>query len=372
MGLTAKMKERMKLNLPYVIPDRDRHGNVRYYYRRPGCRKIRIPGDPGSQAFVDHYYAVREGKIAAKPLRVQLQLSSAGTLRRLCEQYYVSSEFGQLGTRTGHVRRLILEGICQSKNSKSKERGELPFAMIQDRHVRELRDEKAKFPEAANSRLKALRQLFAWAIDAGHIATNPAVAIKRLSSASEGFHAWTDDDVARFEARHPIGTVARLAFALLRYTGVRRSDVVKLGKGMERDGALHFTVTKGSLRKGKGGGKRLSLPILPALREVIDATPSGHLTYIVSSHGKPFSAESFGNKFREWCNQAGLPNCTAHGVRKFDATAAAENGATAHQLMAMFGWDSIRQAEHYTRKASQEKLAGGAMHLLARSHERAR
>jgi hypothetical protein len=159
--------------------------------------------------------------------------------------------------------------------------------------------------------------------------------------------------------------------ALLRYTGVRRSDVVKLGKGMERDGVLHFTVTKGSQRKGKAGPKRLALPILAPLRAVIDAAPSGHLTYLVSTHGKPYTAESFGNKFREWCNQAGLRHCSAHGIRKFDATAAAENGATAHQLMAMFGWDSIKQAEHYTRKASQTKLAGGAMHLLERANQKA-
>jgi integrase len=147
--------------------------------------------------------------------------------------------------------------------------------------------------------------------------------------------------------------------------------VVKLGKGMERDGVLHFIVTKGSLRKGKGGPKRLSLPILGPLRAIIDATPSGHMTYLVSEHGKPYTAPSFGNKFRDWCDQAGLRHCSAHGIRKFDATAAAENGATAHQLMAMFGWDSIQQAEHYTRKASQRKLATGAMHLLTRENERA-
>ena len=121
---------------------------------------------------------------------------------------------------------------------------------MQERHIREIRDEKAEFPEAANSRLKALRQLFVWAKAAGHVTTNPALEVKRLGRASEGFHTWTDDEVARFEAAHPIGSKARLAFALLRYTGVRRSDVVKLGKGMERDGALHFTVTKGALRKG--------------------------------------------------------------------------------------------------------------------------
>jgi hypothetical protein len=44
---------------------------------------------------------------------------------------------------------------------------------------------------------------------------------------------------------------------------------------------------------------------------------------------------------------------SAHGVRKIAATIAAENGATAHQPMAIFGWLNIRQAEHYTREAQR-------------------
>jgi integrase len=369
MGLTVTC-DAMDITLPFVIPDTDRHGNIRFYYRRPGQPKIRIPGEPGSQAFVDQYYLLRDGAAAREKPEPKLKLSSSGTLRRLCEGYYVSTEFKQLGNSTARVRRLILEGICQSKTAKGKVRGDLPYALILERHIREIRDEKAGLPEAANSRLKALRQLFAWAKISSVIATNPALEVKRLSSASDGYHTWSDEEVAQFEAFHPVGTKARLAFALLRYTGVRRSDAVKLGKGMEREGVLHFTVTKGSQRKGKAGPKRLALPILGALRAVIDATPSGHLTYLVSSHGKPYTAESFGNKFREWCDQAGLRHCSAHGIRKFDATAAAENGATAHQLMAMFGWDSIKQAEHYTRKASQTKLASGAMHLLERENQK--
>jgi integrase len=60
--------------------------------------------------------------------------------------------------------------------------------------------------------------------------------------------AWPEQDVARYEARHPIGTKARLAFDLLLYTGVRRSDVVRLGPQMERDGKLVFSEAKGSSR----------------------------------------------------------------------------------------------------------------------------
>lgn len=80
--------------------------------------------------------------------------------------------------------------------------------------------------------------------------------------------------------------------------------------------------------------------------------------------GHPFTDGGFGNKFRDWCDQANLPHCSAHGLRKAGATIAANNGATARQLMAIFGWDTIKQAEHYTRKADQTKLAQAAMHLL--------
>ena len=71
---------------------------------------------------------------------------------------------------------------------------------------------------------------------------------------------------------------------------------------MEHDGRLHFGVTKGALRKGKPGQpapgpKRLSLPILPELRAVLGATPSGHMSYLVNEWGKPFTAAGFGNKF---------------------------------------------------------------------------
>ncbi|MDI1265577.1 MAG: tyrosine-type recombinase/integrase, partial [bacterium] len=128
--------------------------------------------------------------------------------------------------------------------------------------------------------------------------------------------------------------------------------------------------TKGAERKGNPGGpKRLALPILPELRAIIDATACGHAAYITTKFGKPFSVAGFGNKFREWCNEAGLPHCSAHGIRKYDATTAAENGATTHQLMAMFGWDSVKQAEIYTRKANQTKLAQSSMHLMASTME---
>ena len=64
---------------------------------------------------------------------------------------------------------------------------------------------------------------------------------------------------------------------------------------------------------------------------------------------------------------AGVPG-RAHGLRKAGATIAANNGATAHQLMGIFGWDTLKMAEKYTRAADQQRLAATAMHMLAYRH----
>jgi integrase len=170
------------------------------------------------------------------------------------------------------------------------------------------------------------------------------------------------EEVEQYEKRHPVGTTARLALALLLYTGQRRSDVVLFGKQHVRNGWLRFTQQKNRNRNPI----TLELPVLPALQEIIAASRTGDLTFLATEHGQPFTANGFGNKMRQWCDEAGLPECTAHGLRKVGAVIAAENGATAHQLMSIFGWLTLKEAERYTRAAGQKRLAAGAMPLLER------
>jgi hypothetical protein len=56
----------------------------------------------------------------------------------------------------------------------------------------------------------------------------------------------------------------------------------------------------------------------------------------------------------------------AHGLRKAGAATAAENGATAHQLMSIFGWLTMAEAERYTREPERKRMAGDAMNLVVR------
>jgi len=127
--------------------------------------------------------------------------------------------------------------------------------------------------------------------------------------------------------------------ALMLHTGTRAGDAIRLGPQIKSDGRLHFTEYKNR----KTNPKQRTIPILPQLNEIIEATPSGHLSYLVTKHNKPDSkAKSFGNWFKRQCEMAGLRHCSAHGLRKAGATA--EHGALAHALMAIFGLTTLKQA----------------------------
>ena len=101
----------------------------------------------------------------------------------------------------------------------------------------------------------------------------------------------------------------------------------------------------------------------PELPQAIDACPSGHLTYLVTEYGKTFTGPGFGNWFADKCRMAGVPG-RAHGLRKAGATILADNDATSHELMAIYGWADLSEAELYTRKANRKNLARSGMEKM--------
>jgi integrase len=346
---------------PGCIEDRDRHGNIRIYFRSKNRPKVRLRGTPWTPEFMADYEAAKgiDAAASSSPSRAVVP----GTWRWLCVRYFAEcAEYKRLDPRTQHVRRMILEGTFDEviAPGSAKLFRDFPLSRMTADAVEVLRDRKIQTPEAANSRLKAMRQVFKWGLKKKLAPSNPARDVEYFKSGSTGFHTWRPEEVQQFEGRHPVGSKARLALALLLFTGQRRSDIIRFGKQHAKGGKLTFTQHKGRNRKPK----RLTLPILPALQRVIDGTACGDLTFLVNDWGRPFTDAGFGNKFRDWCNQAGLQHCSAHGLRKAGATIAANNGATSRQLMAIFGWDTLKEAERYTRNADQQLLAESAMHLL--------
>src|SRR5262249_25171277 len=260
--------------------------------------------------------------------------------------------------KTQCERRWILESTFDEKIAPGSNKlfKDFPLAQMKADAVEVLRDRKFKTPQAANARVKNIKVVFKWAIKRRFINSNPAREIERIRVKSDGFPAWTVDNVHQFESRHPIGSKARLALALLLYTGQRHGDVVRFGKQHCKNGKLIFTQDKTN--------KRLVLPILPELQKIIDASPCGSLTFLESDWHRPFNPHGFSDKFRVWCKQAGLKNLSAHGLRKASATFIANAGGSSHMLMAAFGWSTLAMAELYTRAANQERLAEQAMRLL--------
>lgn len=357
--------------LRHVHEDMDRHGNVRvYFWRGKGHRKIRIKEAIGTPEFRQAYDAAllldtstRRAAKGNRPASIQ-----PGTWRWLCSRYFAEcTEFLRCVESTRTVRRRVLEQTFLEPIAPGSEHlfADFPLHRLDTKALRILRDRKREVPEAANARVKAIRRVFMWAMETDDtgVRTNPARDVTYFRQATDGHHTWTDEEVAAFVARHPPGTKAHLALSLLMYTGVRRSDVVKLGRQMVRDGWITFVETKGRSQKVK----TTEIPIVPELQEAIAAAPAANLTFLVTEYGRPFSSAGFGNWFRDRCDEAGLKHCSAHGLRKAGATRAAENGATEHQLMAIYGWSNPQQAAVYTRKARRRKLAAEAIHLLRRT-----
>jgi integrase len=258
--------------------------------------------------------------------------------------------------RTRHVRALVMAPLLAQHGAK-------PIAALGVCHVEALRDARADRPGSANSVVKALRQVLGWAVKRRHLERNVAAEVPYLGAAKPGgFRAWTPGDLERFREIWPVGSKPRLAVELLVQTGVRRSDVVRLGPPMVRNGFIVLTESKNRRRSPKV----TEVPLLRALGEVIAATPSAnvHLVWLVTERGKPYSAEGFSNWFRGRCREAGLADCSAHGLRKLLAAALADAGATPHQLMAWFGWTGSKMAEHYSKTADRRRLAGQARALL--------
>ncbi len=338
----------------YVVEDHDRHGNVRVYLRRPGQPKLRLQCEPGTPEFDIEYRRAIAGEIQPKK-RIAARQPATGTLSALCRAYFACDQFNLMSVQSRRVRRLILERLCD-------EHGHRLAGEMGAQQVRAVRGTIEK-PAAANSVVKALRAAYAAGIEAGIVGHNPAKDVRLLPSKRPGgIPAWSTADVLQFAAHHPIGSQARLALALLVYTGQRRSDVVRFGPAMVRDGSIHFTQVKNSQRKPVS----LVLPIRPALRAVLDATPTTGPTFIVSQHGRPFTVDSFGNRFRKWCDEAGLSGRSAHGLRKTAANELALVGATENEIKAAGGWKTGRQVSHYTAAASQRRLAASGFAKLAK------
>ena len=204
-----------------------------------------------------------------------------GSLNALIVSWY-RTDFRMLKPSTQRLWRNIIERF-------RSEHGDKPVARLQRKHVKDIIGAKAATPHAANNLLKVLRVLLNYAVDIEMIKSNPAIGVKRYKNYGGGFHIWAEDEITRFEQRHPLGTKARLALALLLYTAQRRSDVIRFGWQHVQGDAI-------ALRQQKTDTPLL-IPMHPELATALAAIPKTNMTFLLTARGKPFTPEGFSNWF---------------------------------------------------------------------------
>lgn len=335
---------------PHLHFEHTRHGKPVWYVRIDKGPRIRIRAEFGTAEFDIEYQAA----VAGKPVS-RKGGPAIGTLAWLLERYRETGDWTRLSAATRRQRDNIFAHVLEAS-------GHHPFSRITEQTIVAGRDRRSSTPAQARNFLDAMRGLFKWAAKAKHVRVNPAAAVENPPRArGDGFIPWTEEHVAAYEARWPIGTRQRVWLDILLYTGLRRGDAVRLGRQHVREGIATLKTEKSQNRI------TVTLPILPVLAATLEAGPCGDLTYIAGEGGKPLTKESFGNLFRAAAREAGVPG-SAHGVRKIAATRAANAGATVAQLEAIFGWCGGQMASLYTRSADRRRLALEAMSKLGNDH----
>lgn len=342
MTITSRNRNRLP---KFVNEFRDRQGHVRRYFRRPGQRVIPLPADCSVQSpkFMQAYLAAfaQTGETETE------EAEPSDKIGEVIGAYYRSSEFQRLAENTKRNRRSVLERFRNNH-------GAVPITAPTQLHIEAILEKLS--PAVRRSYRQALQALMAYAIRKGLRKDDPTAGIHHVLVKSDKIHSWTEIEIAQYKARHPAGTKPHLAWALLFHTAQRLSDVIKLGPKHVIDGMIH-------IEKQQKTGAEVWIEVHPELAEALAAIRViGTKTFLVSDHGTQFDDGSFGNAFRRWCNEAGLRQCSAHGLRHAGLTWFAENGATAPEIQARGGHKTLAQAQHYIELANKKKLArsGGA------------
>lgn len=332
-------------------------GRVRYKVRMKGSpgKQITLTVPPGHPDFHKFYEAARSGIKLHPDTEPTAVPKSINWLSQAYEKHLQERfDAGQVDQITLRTKKLYLGRLRDAYGAKHMDMP--PAAVI------ELRDKYLATPAAADNLVKAIRAMYAWAIERGHVKTNPAAGIRPIHKA-RGAVPWTVEDLRQFREAHPRGTMAHLALSIFMFTACRRGDAFRLGPG---DVIKMHGIDMLDWRPAKKGSERVTIPILPPLRDAIDAqSVRGTSTYLLNAYGQPFaSSAAFGNWFADRVKDAGLVDRSAHGIRKAAGHLLAEEGATQHQIMSVHGHAQAATSEVYTKSANRVQLAISAMDAL--------
>jgi integrase len=328
---------------PFVELWRDRHGKIRVYFRKDRGPRLPLPGAIGSDEFNAAYETALLGHLP--PVRDRLVRTASGTIAALIASYMKSAAYIGLRetSKAGYASRIeVLRTEHGHRSVSGLTRERIENGILQSYTDR---------PGAALSILKMLRILIRHAMsldgkNALKLRADPSAGIKRPKI--KEIRAWMDAELARYEARWPIGTKQRTAYALMLYAGTARVDVHKMTwRQVDATGVDY-------VRNKTGVGVDLGLH--SELQKALAAAPRDHVTIINTRYGKPFTVDGFSQFMRDAITEAGLPlDCKPHGLRKTLGRRMADAGCSAHEIMAALGHTTLAEAERYTREADRRR-----------------
>lgn len=354
----------MRVNLPGLLQERHRNGSTRWRVRVEGdkTRRIHIPVGPDHADFLDHYYAARSGEVFRPKSPVAIERSLDWLSARYLAHLEKMVEGKLSSADTLRQRKSVLTRVCEHRDEDGDRYGDFDMDAPASAFVA-LRDAWSDRPGAADNMIKTVRAMYKWAMEREEIAANPAAGVSAINTRKGGGATpWTASDLEAFRTRHPKGTTPHLWLTLQAFTACRIGDAIWLGREQEvkRGGVLYLEWTP-----RKKGSAPVSIRILPQLLEATRAAPVIGKAYILGKRGRPYSsAESLRNQVRKWCDEAGLPEKSSHGIRKAVAELMAESGATQHQIMSVMAHTEARTSEIYTAGVQRRVLAEGAISAL--------
>ena len=330
---------------PYLNIYRDRHGKERIYFRRPGFPQTPLP----LPLFSDEFWTAYQKCMTTKKPEIGVSGTRPGTINELIVSFYQTPEFRDLRPSSKTTYRGIIERFRDDHGHKR-------VARLKTKHVKQILQARAGTPAAANNLLRMIRMLMRHAMELEMRPDDPTVGIRKFKIRGGGFKTWDEADIDTYLARHPEGTKEHTALMLLLFTGLRRSDVVRVGPQHISDGYLTIRQVKTD--------SILSIPVHPRLELALADAPPDALVYLTTSFGKPFTPNGFGNWFRKSVLKAGLDGLTAHGLRKAIARRLAEAGAKPHEIMSVTGHTTLKEVQRYAAAANRKNMAQTAMDKL--------
>ena len=185
---------------------------------------------------------------------------------------WVATKRAARGQKTGERYEKPIKDFLAHLGSRAN----LPLRAVTPKDVRSFRDAErglGKSPVTANLAHKTIAAALGAAVRMGYIATNPALAVDRLSTHEERAQKepFTPEEIAKLLQAAPSGDW-RGVILLGAFAGMRLGDALRLKWGNVdlQGGAITFTPSKTARL-----GKKLALPIHPEIEAFLLKHPAG-------------------------------------------------------------------------------------------------